>query len=265
MSTSAVESATRSPDDLVIHGGSDRLPALRTDLDRLLDLADEFEGRAPSRAGSTGPPDRALTDLLPVPVPAPPAPAGAPGNLAWVLVACVGLLTVVAAGVIASAWVERWFGSDDGPRLVAQEELGPATGDVRAPDAAETGPDADAGEDPASAPGEDGGGAEEPSTPASVDPASCGAADLLGAAQAVAPDVPLALTDKRCDGGYAFVGLTGAPVEGGPPPVPPAWAVFRFDEGSWQRLSGGFSVDGWVDVCRATVWGDPAFPLALCG
>lgn len=264
MTTRAVE---RPPDEQA----PPRLPTLRSQFDGLLDLADEFTGRA---SGPHGPkplpgPSR---DLLPAVLPQPSRTA-VRRDVLWLGWVGLVLVVLVAVALIVGDTVEHRFRAD-GPYL--EDEVGMLGPPVT--DAGASGSDAVvAGSEPL-APGSDAADTEGGPLPADssvpgaggpVDgetPPGCGAAELLDAAQALTPEFPVALTDTRCDGAYAVVGMMGAPTAPPERQLPWGWIAFRRDGGTWQRLGGGFILEeNFPEGCRALTASDPAFPAALCG
>ncbi len=248
----------RAPERPSDEQGPSRLPALRSQFDSLLDLADEFEGRPSGPAAAGTPLPNPPRDLLPAVRPKPPR-SQVRKDMVWLAAVGAVLVVLIAGFLVAGDSLERVF-RGDGPYLEDEVgTVGPPASEVRDPGVDGGSPGDDAVPADSTVP-------EPDAPPTDVAPAGCGAADLLGAAQALTPDVPLTLTDKRCEGPYAVVGLMSAPTVTPEQQVPAAWAAFRLDGATWQRLGGGFILDGsWPDGCRALVAADPAFPVGLCG
>jgi hypothetical protein len=243
----------------------DRLPALRTQFDGLLTLADELEARAqnarPVRSydrmeAAVRARRRAVSRAALPPPPtstegfAAPSPAAEPHgqSLVVVVVAALVLLVVAAVLAVASDPIERFVrggGDTDTSSQVDEPTID---------------------EDLALVPDEqvDGSGVAESEAGS---PSPCPAAVLLAGAQTVVGDVPVAIDNTACDLGFAVARVTTSPADPSAQGSGRAWLAYRLDDNGWQPLALGWITDdtGWIADC-ATVQTDvdADFPVSLC-
>jgi hypothetical protein len=246
---------------------TDRLPALRTPFDGLLDLADEIELRARERrvprpydpveakmraqrqasAAAVGRPPEPLTPLSTLTAARPTAStptagADAPSWPPWLLRVAVASAVLLVVATVAVVAVDRVG------QLVDRDE----------PSLAPAGETSQGGEGtPAAATG------EPVPEQAEGAPPTCPEPELLGVAQAVTGQPELVITSALCSIDYA-VARVGPPDQG---VGGAAWLAFRLDESAWQALALGW-IEGdadWIADCLTVQTEiDPSFPAELC-
>jgi hypothetical protein len=219
---------------------SSHLPALRSDLERILDFAEDLE----RRATTTEPPDGARRGLLlsppalPVPVRQVPVPRP-PAQFDLRRAALVGLGLVVGIALLLVA-VEVLGGiADDPSRLVdgVDGEVIPPVSDTRVTEVA------------------GGGATSTPSSPCTANEVAASTADALGG-------LTTTVTSVRCEGDFALARVN---LENPGNGVVDSWLAFRIAPGTWQILASGWVADGsWTASCASITAIDPSFPVTLC-
>jgi hypothetical protein len=229
------------------------VPALLSQFDGLIDLADEIEARQRTRSprtaydpiaaemrarrqGAVAPHDQGSRTS--------PGSAAVEGDLGdtglpWVryLVGALVVLLVAVLMALAAFRLQSFLEGDD------STAEGASTGES-------------AGE-PASA--------DQAGPAGSGSVGSCPASVLLEAAEAVIGEPALGITGTACEGSYAVARV--GPLDPAQPAVGEAWVALRLEAGEWQPIAVGWIVEptAWTADC-ATVQTDvdPVFPVGLC-
>jgi hypothetical protein len=227
-----------------------RLPALRTQFDGLLELAESIEsGRSRRRAVSFEVGSPARVSRRPPPryplLPPPPDAAGPPvaaapvglGRLAVVgglLLACAALVAVVVDPL------ERFVQDDDAdPTIVA--DGGPVAGSQTQSESRPESSNSPSG------------------LPCLTEEFAAPAEDVIGA--------PVTPESVACDRGYAVLRFT-VPASDAAAPSSGAWMAFQEDGTLWQPLTIGWvqeDADEVADCVNVLAELNPGFPSGICG